>query len=662
VNRGESSDLLLYRFHRNRPVALKQKTMIFPTLSCCLTAFLFFSFGDSVASAIAEVGAGADLRSEFEKCSLCSLGGKCVLNSSLQAQYKHYQSGITTFHCECNEGRSGALCEHEAAARANANDGQDYGIGNDDGCNDNACKFRDLSTEGCAFECQNEGTCISVLGGMSYACICPEPFWGTLCEFDGSKEPCDLDCSSIITDGSFEPKGGFCVESPQTLDEYDDTQACVSCQELPEEKDLCENQINCLNGGDCKVKYLFVDAGTEGNEAPTDRSWQCYSSDSMTQEGSDGIVSRSHYWMEIPTYALYCECPKGFQGEFCEEIEVCGGCQNDGYCVSEHSPIGDDFFNFNPLASTGDNDDHTSTNVYIGVHDDFTHDAPGDRIFNLSFDFDDDFLSDNDLFNFSFSDDDNLFNFSFDFDDNELFGEDDDFLNSTGEVHCTCLFGGCDQSKCGHGAACFGGSCNQNGLIGPTCWSGKCTQRNTTDASCFGGGCDQTNAVGSSCFRKDCFRDESNDLSQPFCKCKYGYFGDHCQYLITTLCMLDGSGNSLQGMHEFCLRVNEFCFLPDTNMFCANEGTCGNFRSVPSVTQQIGNEPFSCDCPSGFEGVHCESPITEAPSLRPSNQPTSMAPVQITSSPPTNPSSAVLPRTCWHSLVFVVPFAALYFY
>ena len=148
----------------------------------------------------------------------------------------------------------------------------------------------------------------------------PEPFWGNLCEFDGTTEPCDLDCSSIITDGSFEHEGGFCVKSPQTLGAYDGTQTCMSCQELPEEKDLCENQINCLNGGDCKVQYLFVDAGTEGNETPTDRSWQCHGTDIMTQSGSDGIVSRSYSWMEFPTYELYCECPNGFQGEFCEEI------------------------------------------------------------------------------------------------------------------------------------------------------------------------------------------------------------------------------------------------------------------------------------------------------------------------------------------------------
>ena len=50
-------------------------------------------------------------------------------------------------------------------------------------------------------------------------------------------------------------------------------------------------------------------------------------------------------------------------------------------------------------------------------------------------------------------------------------------------------------------------------------------------------------------------------------------------------------------------------------------------------------EDFSCDCPIGFEGVHCEVVTSQAPSFKPSEQPTMM-------------SSASLPSKC-QALVFV---------
>ena len=110
----------------------------------------------------------------------------------------------------------------------------------------------------------------------------------------------------------------------------------------------------------------------------------------------------------------------------------------------------------------------------------------------------------------------------------------------------------------------------------------------------FGGDCDQTTAVGASCSGQDCFFYDSNDqimpsdtTLKPFCSCKYGYFGDYCQYFMTTICLFDESGNTLQPLHEFCVRSGGFCPLPNTNMFCANKGKCSNAGSATLLTKHM---------------------------------------------------------------------------
>lgn len=66
------------------------------------------------------------------------------------------------------------------------------------------------------------------------------------------------------------------------------------------------------------------------------------------------------------------------------------------------------------------------------------------------------------------------------------------------------------------------------------------------------------------------------------------------------------------------------------------------------------NGVFSCDCPRGFDGVHCEVVNTQAPSAGPTIQ----LPTEIELVSPS--TSASLPRK-WHTLVFVVPFVVFSF-
>eukprot|EP00536_Pseudo-nitzschia_multiseries_P010692 jgi/Psemu1/26746/gm1.26746_g len=594
----ESPDILLYCHGIKKDSFTKKasKTVFFSGSFCCLSVFFFLSLCNGVTATVAEVGAGADLVPEIDDCSRCSPGGRCVLDAthSFGDLVAHQNSGQTSFRCECYQGYAGPLCDRKVPV------GAGYGVDHDkldgngisnDIIDDNDDTFVDdfilRLTEGCPLECQNDGQCISVFGGITYACVCPEPFWGTNCEFDGLSEPCNLDCSSI-PDGSISRDGGFCVESPDDL-VPGDSHTCVDCQQIPvEEEPICENELTCLNEGVCRVKYLFTDA-TEGNGTSANRPFTCSNSVSISITGVGGTESEFSFWQELPPYKLYCDCPIGFQGEFCEEIDVCGGCQNNGYCISDDTP-----------------GDRNST-------DDF---------FSFSFDDDDDDDDDN-LFG------DDLFNFSgFTFDD-DMWKQDDDTLDN---VSCTCYSGGCDQTNCGPGTACVGGMCNQNGLVNPRCWGGKCSQRNTI------------NATWSSCSGQDCFSDDFDDHAmssdstlQPFCSCKYGYFGDYCEHWITTICIFDEFGNDYQALHDFCLVSDGFCPLIVGNLYCANGGTCGNAGSGSLVTTQ-----------TGFEGVHCEIPITPAPTAQPT-----IAPTNLENS---SASYLFLPQSFWIKIVFAVPF------
>ena len=105
-----------------------------------------------------------------------------------------------------------------------------------------------------------------------------------------------------------------------------------------------------------------------------------------------------------------------------------------------------------------------------------------------------------------------------------------------------------------------------------------------------GGDCDQTAAVEATCGGTDCFRDDIKAQTiepdtgtvppdfQPFCSCEYGYFGDLCQYEITTICLLDQSGYN-QLLHEVCLQLGGLCPLDIGNRFCTNGGSCGNITN-----------------------------------------------------------------------------------
>ena len=65
-------------------------------------------------------------------------------------------------------------------------------------------------------------------------------------------------------------------------------------------------------------------------------------------------------------------------------------------------------------------------------------------------------------------------------------------LASFANAQCVCGTGfdyGCDQRKCGPGATCLQGHCNQDGLEAPECEGGACSQINATNTTCEGGNC-----------------------------------------------------------------------------------------------------------------------------------------------------------------------------
>lgn len=391
-------------------------------------------------------------------CDLdCGIGETCVpdLSPTFGTLLTHRHSGTVPFRCHTHK--------EEAAAAPNTNavtEGNDDNIFPEDFF---------LTSNGCPLDCQNEGKCISIFGGLSFACLCVEPFWGTECELNGDEKPCELDCKSIVGDSfisndvSYPREGAFCVESPDNSEVVDQT--CVHCEEIfQEDEPNCDDLNVCKNGGVCKIEYQFVIA-VSGNlsgvsEAISEGLFKCSSTTTMAISGTDGSTAMQTVWMDLPPYKLSCDCQPGFQGGTCEEIDVCGtGCQNSGYCISKDTPGNeygsDDFFNFNTDDSNFNDD--TNDSVY-----------------------DDDFYVDSD------DDDDDGFDDDFiDVDDNSFDDDDDDFVSPvSGKLDCTCYEGHCDQTSCGAGATCVGGMCIQDKLVSPMCSGGKCSQRHSHNPSC----------------------------------------------------------------------------------------------------------------------------------------------------------------------------------
>ena len=286
------------------------------------------------------------------------------------------------------------------AASASAASSSASSSGYDDVNNNNDDLVFPWEQDGCPLDCQNDGQCISVFGGLQYACICVEPFWGTQCEYNEQVDPCDLDCSDIdiIGGGSGSSKdGAHCAESPEDLlvnndDDFNSqfglprVHTCIRCEEITEEP-VCDR--TCMNGGVCGFNYLFIGADNANEDEPTIPSFQCSATVSMVTVTSNGdgddIVQELTVWTDPLPYTSYCICPDGYQGKNCEEIDVCGGCQNDGYCISKETPEkndGDDFlsdlpFNDDDFGNNFDDDD-------VGgiIFDDDTDDDASNFIFD----------------------------------------------------------------------------------------------------------------------------------------------------------------------------------------------------------------------------------------------------------------------------------------
>lgn len=307
--------------------------------------------------------------------------------------------------------------------------------------------------------------------------------------------------------------------------------------------DMCDS-IFCENGGICK---LGMGAGLD------DEYLDFYDNDSYDDEDQ-----------------VYCECPKGFHGEFCEvESELCGEdrCYNGGECVSK--------------TKRGPNGEETDERIF---HCDCS--TAGDEVTKYAGQY-----------------------CQY---ESEIFCTENDSLHghlfcvNGGECQTENPYLGCKCPKGFRGFACeyWVGNANatypgspapgQDEYIDSICDldcgdHGKC-KNGIKDISSLG-----TVARGN--YLNETFKDEFEH-----CICEPGYVGLECEHRIDT--------------------CSEEDFFDSKSHFCLHGGSC------------VGNDAdgFSCDCSSAssneldstlFMGDHCEHPSVSCHDVEPVGSPTS---------------------------------------
>ncbi|XP_056460177.1 sushi, nidogen and EGF-like domain-containing protein 1 [Gadus chalcogrammus] len=228
-----------------------------------------------------EVGGCNDSASVCQHLRPCVNGGRCIDDCI---------TGNPSFTCSCLAGFTGRHCQIDV-----------------DECSSGPC--------------QNGGTCLDRVNGVS--CTCPPGFSGPLCETD--EDECgDTPCRN----------GGVCIQGA----------GAFSCTCTPGfTGTLCETDVDecasqpCLNGGECLDRVaafacvcppLFT-----GDRCETEilavqvNSTQA---DNQTEACAGEDCGKRQTCDQTREGAVNCTCSPGFYGDSCEEECL---CQNGGVCV-----------------------------------------------------------------------------------------------------------------------------------------------------------------------------------------------------------------------------------------------------------------------------------------------------------------------------------------
>uniref|UniRef100_A0A1X7UPV7 Uncharacterized protein n=1 Tax=Amphimedon queenslandica TaxID=400682 RepID=A0A1X7UPV7_AMPQE len=308
---------------------------------------------------------GTDCFDQINDCqpNPCNNGGTC---SDL----------IGTFNCSCPLGFEGSICEYdinECASLPCLNGGNCTDLVNGYSCscphgfNGTNCENSTITT--CeSVVCENGGMCDDTPTG--FECLCPNGYTGPYCQNnidDCLSNPClnNATCIDEIANYTCECTEGFDGRNCAIDTDLCSPQPCFNGGTCSETSDSffctcplgyfgshCQNTLDpcssspCLNSGICTnvngTNFSCACSQAYGGERceiklfPDCLDMPCLNNGTCAELVGSGNIGGSGAGEPGPR--IYCQCPLGYAGEFCENITdlcVSSPCKNNATCIGD---------------------------------------------------------------------------------------------------------------------------------------------------------------------------------------------------------------------------------------------------------------------------------------------------------------------------------------